>query len=133
MISNYNLGDIFKEHFLVSEKAVKNFISVSNDKNPLHIDDKFAKKKGFKSRVIHGNLQNCFISFFIGERLPSKGVIILSQSIQYKKPVYINDNLYLTLKIVGLYESVSLIEFDIKFNDKKGELVSNGKIKIKLI
>ena len=112
MISNYNLGDIFKEHFLVSEKAVKNFISVSNDKNPLHIDDKFAKKKGFKSRVIHGNLQNCFISFFIGERLPSKGVIILSQSIQYKKPVYINDNLYLTLKIVGLYESVSLIEFD---------------------
>ena len=44
----------------------------------------YAIEKGFDSRVVQGNLQNCFISYFIGECLPSKNVMILSQTINFR-------------------------------------------------
>ena len=132
MISKFNIDDTFDEKFKISDDLVTDFIKLSNDRNPLHTIDKFAIDKGFKSRVVHGNLQNCFISYFIGECLPSKNVMILSQTIKFKNPVYINDILYLKVKIIGVFESVGLIEFDFKFTNQLDKIISNGIIKIKL-
>ena len=132
MISKYIVDDTFNQQFKISEELVSNFVKLSNDRNPLHTIDEFAIDKGFKSRVVQGNLQNCFISFFIGECLHSKNVMILSQTIKFKKPVYIDDTLYLKVKIIGIFESVGLIEFDFKFINQLDRIISNGIIKIKL-
>ena len=132
MITDFNLGDSFHQNFNVTEEIVNKFIELSNDKNPLHINNEVAKKKGFKSRVVQGNLQNCFISFFIGECLPTKDVMILSQTIKYKNPVFLNDVLSLNVKISGIFDSVNLIEFSFNFKNKLGDLISIGKINIKL-
>lgn len=132
MISKYIIDDTFNQQFKISEELVSNFVKLSNDRNPLHTIDEFAIDKGFKSRVVQGNLQNCFISFFIGGCLPSKNVMILSQTIKFKKPVYIDDTLYLKVKIIGIFESVGLIEFDFKFINQLDRIISNGIIKIKL-
>ena len=133
MISKFILDDTFDQQFKISEELVSDFVKLSNDRNPLHTIDKFAIDKGFKSMVVQGNLQNCFISYFIGECLPSKNVMILSQTINYKKPVYINDILFLKVKIIGIFESVDLIEFDFNFTNQLDKIVSKGIIKIKLI
>ncbi len=132
MISKYAIGDTFNQQFKISEQLVSDFVKLSNDRNPLHTIDEFAIDKGFKSRVVQGNLQNCFISFFIGECLPSKNVMILSQTINFKKPVYIDDTLYLKVRIIGIFESVGLVEFDFKFINQLDTIISNGIIKIKL-
>ena len=133
MIENFQLGDLFQYKFDITQELVDKFVSLSNDKNPLHIDDEFAKEKGFKSKVVQGNLQNCFISYFIGMCLPSKHVMILSQTINYKNPVFINDNIHLTSKIVGIFSSVGVIEFKYKFKNQSDQIISTGKINIKLI
>ena len=133
MISKFNIDDSFDQQFKISQELVSDFVKLSNDRNPLHTIDKFAIDKGFKSMVVQGNLQNCFISYFIGECLPSKNVMILSQTINYKKPVYINDILFLKVKIIGVFESVGLIEFDFNFKNQLDKIISKGIIKIKLI
>ena len=133
MISKFSVDDTFDEKFKISDELVSDFVKLSNDRNPLHTIDKFAIDKGFKSMVVQGNLQNCFISYFIGECLPSKNVMILSQTINYKKPVYINDILFLKVKIIGVFESVGLIEFDFNFTNQLNKIISKGIIKIKLI
>ena len=133
MISRFSVDDTFDQQFKISEELVSDFVKLSNDRNPLHTIDKFAIDKGFKSMVVQGNLQNCFISYFIGECLPSKNVMILSQTINYKKPVYINDILFLKVKIIGVFESVGLIEFDFNFKNQLHKIISKGIIKIKLI
>ena len=133
MISNFTLGDSFLQEFKISEEIQDKFIELSHDKNPLHVNDEFARNKGFKCKVVQGNLQNCFISYFIGECLPCKNVIILSQSINYKKPMYLNDTICLLAKIIGVHNSVSFIEFDFKFKNHNDEIISKGKIKLKLI
>ncbi len=132
MISKFKIHDTFDQKFNISSDLVNEFINLSNDRNPFHTNDDFAIKKGFKSRVVQGNLQNCFISYFVGECLPSKNVMILSQTIKFKKPVYMKDILYFNAKIIGIFESVRLIEFDYKFINQLNQVVSIGNIKIKL-
>ena len=59
------LGTIFNHKFKVTKETSNLFINLSQDRNPLHVDDNFSISKGFKSKVTHGNIQNCFLSYFV--------------------------------------------------------------------
>ena len=71
-------GDCFEARFTVTEETYLGFISLFKDKNPLHTDATFARLRGFDDKVMHGNILNGFLSYFIGECLPMKNVIIHS-------------------------------------------------------
>ena len=109
------------------------FISLFNDNNPLHTCEIFARERGFKTNVMHGNILNGFISHFIGECLPIKNVIIHSQEINYSKPVYLNDTLQLIVEIKEFFESVSTFELIFYFQNQNHIKVAKGKISIGLI
>ena len=126
-------GDQFKETFSITEKTYKGFIEVFNDKNPLHTEEKFATSNGFKSKVMHGNILNGYISFFVGECLPVKNVIIHSQTIQFKNPVYLNDKLDFEVKVSSIYESVNVVEFNFVFKNSGFKTVAKGKIQIGIL
>ena len=124
------LNQQFELKFNVTESVYLGFIENFQDKNPLHTNEDFAVLKGFKSKVMHGNILNGFLSYFIGESLPSKDVIIHSQEIQFKNPVYLNDLLVFKAEVSGVYESVKAIEFKFKFINAELKVVSKGKIQI---
>jgi 3-hydroxybutyryl-CoA dehydratase len=123
-------GDNYKFGFKVTPEIHTNFIGLFNDNNPLHTDHQFALKKGFNGRVMHGNILNGFISFFIGECLPTKDVIIHSQEIFFKNPVYLNDELSFNATVIETYESVNTIVFNFTFKNDKEKIVAKGKIQI---
>lgn len=79
---------------------------------------------------MYGNILNAFVSFFVGECLPTKEVVIHSQEIQYKNPVYMNDTLIFDAKVDGIYESVNTVEFKFKFVNEEGLVVAKGKVQI---
>ena len=124
------LNQQFELKFNVTESVYLGFIENFQDKNPLHTNEDFAVLKGFKSKVMHGNILNGFLSYFIGESLPSKDVIIHSQEIQFKNPVYLNDLLAFKAEVSGIYESVKAIEFKFKFINAELKVVAKGKIQI---
>lgn len=126
-------GDKFKHTFIVGEATYEGFLKTFNDGNPLHTNTDFAVAKGFKSRVMHGNILNGFLSYFIGECLPTKEVIIHSQQISYHLPVYLNDELTLESEIEMEYESVKVFEFKFYFANSENKKVAKGKIQIGLI
>jgi 3-hydroxybutyryl-CoA dehydratase len=127
-------GDTFQHEFQLDEFVYTNFIQTFHDKNPLHTNQAFARNKGFQDKVMHGNILGGFLSFFIGECLPTKEVIIHSQEIKYKRPVYLNQNLLFNAEIVGLFESVKSIEFSFVFSDITESVVfAKGKIQIGII
>ncbi|MBL4879847.1 MAG: hypothetical protein JKX82_00850 [Oleispira sp.] len=129
----FKLKDTFEEIFTVKKETYEGFISVFRDNNPLHTSQSFACDKGFKGIVMHGNILNGFLSFFIGERLPTKDVIIHSQEIQFKNAVYLNDELRFNAEIIGVYESVNVVEFKYGFKNKDTKIVAIGKIQIGLL
>ena len=126
------LGATFNHKFKVTKETSNLFIKLSQDRNPLHVDDNFSISKGFKSKVTHGNIQNCFLSFFVGEIFPIKEVMILSQSIKFKNPVYENDTLTFESKVINYVESIKVFEFNFKFKNSIN-IVSQGSLMIKII
>lgn len=129
----FRVEDTFTETFTVSDAIYRGFIALFKDQNPLHTEAAFAVEKGFKGEVMHGNILNGFLSYFIGESLPVKSVIIHSQEIQYKNPVYCNDTLQFKATVIGFYESVNAVEFKFDFKNSEAKVVAKGKIQIGLL
>jgi 3-hydroxybutyryl-CoA dehydratase len=123
-------GDNYTHQFKITNEVYTGFIQVFGDKNPMHTDEQFAKEKGFKSIVMHGNILNGFISYFIGECLPEKNVMIYSQTIDFKKPVFLNDTLTLHAHIKDVYESVKSAEIKFYFENSESIKVAKGVILI---
>ena len=124
--------------YRVTPEVYYSFQRCSNDFNPLHTDAAFAEKKGFSQVVVYGNVINAFVSHFVGMLLPTRDVMILSQNISFRKPVFINDDLQLDAKMEKCSEDLGLITYALKFRKiasggGKNELVANGHVQISLI
>jgi acyl dehydratase len=127
----FKVGNKFNSQFKISKDIYDGFINIFNDKNPMHVDIDFAKNHGYSEIVMHGNILNGFISYFIGEQLPIKNIIILSQDIKFNNPVYLNDLLQFNATVFEIYESVNVINFKFKFIYQKNITVAKGKVQIK--
>lgn len=126
-------GDTFRHKFKIDESLYNGFQSLFKDRNPLHTDKQFASSYGFRDVVMYGNLLGGFISYFIGECLPQKNVIIHSQTIHYYKPVYLGDQLMFEAQVRDIHESVNAIDFDFIFRNSDEQRIAKGKIQIGIL
>jgi acyl dehydratase len=129
----FEIGATFEQEFTVFDNIYNGFIRLFQDRNPLHTDQAFAIGKGFRGVVMHGNILNGFLSYFIGEALPVKNVMIYSQEINYKKPVYLNDRLTLKAIVGEVHESVNVVMFKFRFFNQANEIVAKGNIQVGLL
>lgn len=86
----------------VQEKDVLSFSEISGDKNPVHLDEAFAKTTRFKERIAHGLLSASFISAVFGMKMPGPGSIYLNQALQFKAPVKIGDTVTAKVKVKNI-------------------------------
>jgi 3-hydroxybutyryl-CoA dehydratase len=133
MIKLFEVGKKYHVEFDVTEQVYQSFLLAFKDHNPLHTNDSFAQEKGFISKVMHGNILNGFVSYFIGECLPSKNVIIHSQQIQFNNPVYLHSTLKFEATVAEIFESVNAVEFKFTFKDQAIKTVAKGKVQIGML
>jgi 3-hydroxybutyryl-CoA dehydratase len=86
----------------ITDQDVTAFADLSGDINPVHLCDDFAAGTIFKKRIAHGFLTGSLFSTVLGTKLPGPGCIYLSQSMKFRAPVYIGDEVVATLRITGL-------------------------------
>lgn len=86
----------------VTEADVVLFSGISGDFNPVHIDEEYAKKSMFKTRIAHGMLSAGFISAVLSTKLPGPGCIYTAQNLKFKSPVKINDTVKTTVTILDV-------------------------------
>ena len=122
--------------YQVTPEVYDSFQRCSQDMNPLHTDEAFAKAKGFSGCVMYGNILNAFISHFVGMCLPTPHVMIQSQDINFHKPVFLNDEITLEAGIDTVSEAVNIINYKFKFyktTDTGRQLVAKGHVQIGLL
>ncbi len=93
------VGDFTEVEITVSDEMVRTFARVTGDNNPLHLDDEFAKKTIFKKRIAHGMLVASLISKVLGHDFPGAGTIYVSQSVKFRKPVYVGDKVKIHVEV----------------------------------
>jgi 3-hydroxybutyryl-CoA dehydratase len=124
-------GDSFSTQFIVTTEIHEGFMRLFKDRNPLHTSQVFARAQGFEKMVMHGNILSGFLSYFVGECLPVKNVMILSQEISFSMPVYLHDCLDFRAEITDVHESVHTVEFKFHFQNSEIKRVARGKIQIR--
>ena len=88
----------------VREADIVAFADVSGDRNPLHLDEAYAAKTPFRGRIAHGMLAGAYVSALIGDRLPGPGAIYVSQTLQFKRPIRIGDEVTVRATIAAIDE-----------------------------
>lgn len=90
---------------VVTDADIVAFADVSGDHNPVHLDEAFAQTTPFKGRIAHGMLSGAYISALIASELPGAGSIYISQSLNFKRPVRIGDQLTTKVSVTALDEA----------------------------
>ena len=96
----YKVGDSAEFTKIFSEEDVFLFAGITGDRNPMHTSKEFAAKTRFKERIAHGLLTAGTISAAIGMKLPGPGCLYLSQTLEFKAPVFLGDEVTARVEIV---------------------------------
>lgn len=87
---------------VINKEMIEAFAEISGDKNPVHLDDKYAQKTIFKGRIAHGILVSGLISAVIANQLPGEGTIYLSQTLKFLRPVRVDDEITAEVEILNI-------------------------------
>lgn len=83
----------------ITDADIKGFAAISGDKNPVHIDECYAENSRYKKRIAHGLLTASFFSAIFGIKIPGEGCVYVSQTLNFKRPVYINDTVIAEVEV----------------------------------
>jgi 3-hydroxybutyryl-CoA dehydratase len=86
--------------FLITEDIVNEYSKISQDMNPVHLDDEYAKNSIFKKRIAHGMLLGGYISSIIANEYPGEGSIYLQQTLNFLNPCYIGDEIEVVIELI---------------------------------
>jgi acyl dehydratase len=110
-----------------TSRDVELFAELSLDKNPIHLDEKVAAGSVFGRRVVHGMLAASLFSALLGQHLPGEGTIFLGADIQFKGPVFLDDEVTAYVEITHIREDKPIVTLRTWCENSKGEIVLDGK------
>ncbi len=96
----------------ITDADIKSFAGISGDHNPVHMSDEYAKQSRFKKRIAHGMISSSFFSALFGTKLPGSGCVYVSQTLNLKRPVYIEDKVMAIVTVTDIDYDKRRVFFD---------------------
>ena len=103
------------------------FADLVGDHNPVHLDEAFAATTRFGRRIAHGMLVAGLISTVLASDLPGPGTVYLSQTLQFKAPVYLGDTITVTVEVVKARGDKPIITLATVCTNQDGKPVIEGE------
>ena len=127
----FKVGDKSEAKRVFTTEEVELFAVLSQDKNPLHLDDTYAATTIFKKRIVHGSLVGSLISAVIGNKLPGNGTIYMAQTVNFKRPVYLEDEVTCRVEITEIILQKSIYKLSTNCYNHNNEMVIEGNAVVK--
>ena len=97
---------------VVTDADIEMFAQVSTDRNPVHLDDDYARDTIFEGRIAHGMLTAGLISAVIGEQLPGHGTVYMGQTLKFLAPVRPGDTVEAEVEVIAIDPSKRRVQLD---------------------
>ncbi|ESQ78005.1 MaoC family dehydratase [Asticcacaulis sp. YBE204] len=119
-LEDLTVGQTLERTFTASDAVIRAFAEVSGDHNPVHMDEAYAATTAFKGRIAHGALLGAWISATIAGGLPGTGTIYVSQVLNFKRAVKLDDEVTIvaTVKEIDLKTAHVVISTTAKVRNK---------------
>ncbi len=121
------VGDVASRTRVMTDEAVRMFAEASGDTNSVHLDEAYAATTQFGRRIAHGMLTASLVSAILGCDLPGLGTIYLSQTAQFKAPVFIGETVTATVECIKYREDKRIATFRTTVTNGDGVLVMEGE------
>jgi len=122
------IGDSDSFSKTISEADVYLFAGLSGDFNPMHVNENYAKKTPFKTRIAHGPLTQSLVAPVLGTKLPGLGTIALEIRTRFRAPTFIGDTITASAKVTEKLPEKKWIRMALSWTNQKGELVAEGEV-----
>lgn len=122
-LSDIKEGMIYSFEKTINREDMRVFARLTGDFNPLHMDKDFGLASKFQDNVAHGMLASSFFSTLIGMYCPGKNALYLSQTLDFKKPIFPGDTLLVKGTVSEISQSTGMVSI-------KTEILVSGKIVI---
>lgn len=123
----FKIGDKTKTQVEISDRMVRDFAELSGDKNPIHLDDEFAKTTRFGRRIAHGMITGCLISRVLATELPGPGAVYLGQSLKFTAPVFVGEVIEIELTVTAVREDKGILTIETIARKLDGTTVVKGE------
>ena len=124
------VGDSASLSRTLTQKDIELFAIMSGDVNPAHVDEEFASSDMFHKIIAHGMWGGALISTVLGTQLPGPGAIYLGQSLRFRRPVGLGDNIVVTVKVSEKDAAKHRVTLDCQAVNQHGELVISGTAEV---
>ena len=133
--NEFLFDDIFigqKENFSkkITESMIDEFSNFSGDLNPLHMNAEYAGSSTFRKRIVHGMLLASFFSQLIGMKLPGKNALYFSQTLNFRSPCFIDDEIQVRGEITHKSNSTKIITISTSILNGSGTCLIDGVAKV---
>ena len=127
---NLFVGQKAKFSKKIDSTIVNDFAKISGDFNPLHMSDEYASTTNFEKRVCHGMLLASFFSQLVGMHLPGKNSLYFSQTLNFRNPCFIDDNITIEGEIIEKKSNMKLITLKTTIYNQDRKCLIDGVAKV---
>ena len=131
-LSDIKEGETYQFTKKITGNDVLEFANLTGDFNPLHVDKEFGEKSKFKRNIVHGMLAGSMFSTLIGMYCPGMKSLYLSQTLNFKIPIFYDDTVTVKGTVTAKNDAIHLITLKTEII-KEGKICINGEAKIKIL
>ncbi len=116
----------------ITNDLVQATAAVTEDFNPLHVDEAAALLLGQSRPVAHGVILLGIISRLIGMELPGPGSVWFENAVQFLAPVYPDDEVEITATVAHVSIATSVVVLDLEGTKQSGTAILRGRAKVRV-
>ena len=124
------LGEKASSTKTVSETDVYLFAGITGDFNPMHVNEEFAKKTPFGTRIAHGGLASGLIAPVLGMKLPGLGTIVTKITVWFTAPVKFGDTITATVEVIEKIEEKKRVKMKLTWTNQEGMQIGGGETNV---
>ena len=126
------IGAVYEFERLIAKEDGMRFAELTGDYSPLHTDPLFGAKSQFGKNVVHGMFAASLFSTLVGMHCPGKSALYMSQTLQFRKPVFYGDEVIVRGTVIEKSDSIKVITLKTEILHN-GEVIINGEAKAKVL
>jgi 3-hydroxybutyryl-CoA dehydratase len=129
-IEEITVGEKLSMTEKIEDKDLLLYLGLTDDANPLYIQHDYASQTPFEKPIVPSIMLTGLITSAISKYLPGPGSHILSQDIEFPKPVYHYGSVEFLFEVIEVTRDEHTIVISVVGTNEKKETVIKGKVKV---
>ena len=122
-----SVGDAAEISRTITGEDVRAFAEATGDRNPVHLDEEYARGTRFGRTIAHGMMGASLISAVLANELPGRGTVYLSQTLRFTAPVFLGDTVSARVVVKHVREDKPVVTLETVCTNQRGERVVEGE------